>query len=280
MNIKIDEYQLPAKITFNFEEIKAELTTKLETYKHMVYTESDIKAAKADKAELNKLKKAVNDERIARQKEYMKPFDALKKQMDEIISLIDEPVRVIDEQVKAYEAKQKEEKERNVRELFGNINPYEWLTFDQVFDSKWLNASTSMSTVEEQMKLNFATIETNLNTLKGLEYEFEATERFKETLSLSSAVTENKRLSDLAKRKAELEAAKEAAKEAIKEEPKEEPKAEIKEEPKEEPMPMEEPGEAAEEEKEWMELQVKINTSEYTALVDWLKASGIEWRIV
>ncbi len=280
MNIKIDEYQLPAKITFNFEEIKAELTTKLETYKHMVYTESDIKAAKADKAELNKLKKAVNDERIARQKEYMKPFDALKKQMDEIISLIDEPVRVIDEQVKAYEAKQKEEKERNVRELFRNINPYEWLAFDQVFDSRWLNASTSMSTVEEQMKLNFAAIETNLNTLKGLEYEFEATERFKETLSLSSAVTENKRLSDLAKRKAELEAAKEVIKEVIKEKTEEEPKVEIKEEPKEEPMPTEEPGEAAEEEKEWMELQVKINTSEYTALVDWLKASGIEWRIV
>lgn len=71
MELKMHEYQLPEKILFNYEELKRELTEKVSHYETLVYTDDQIKEAKADKAALNKLKKALNDERIRREREYI-----------------------------------------------------------------------------------------------------------------------------------------------------------------------------------------------------------------
>ena len=68
MELKMNEYQLPEKILFNYEELKQELTEKVAHYETLVYTDDQIKEAKADRANLNRLKKALNDERIRREK--------------------------------------------------------------------------------------------------------------------------------------------------------------------------------------------------------------------
>lgn len=57
MELKIKDYQLPSAILFNFEELKAEITERARVYETLVYTDDKIKEAKADKANLNKLKK-------------------------------------------------------------------------------------------------------------------------------------------------------------------------------------------------------------------------------
>lgn len=67
MELKVNEVSIPEKIEFNYEQLKAELTEKVSLYETMVYTDDQIKQAKADKANLNKLKKALNDERIRRE---------------------------------------------------------------------------------------------------------------------------------------------------------------------------------------------------------------------
>ena len=46
------EQVIPPQISFNFEEIKSELAGKLQVYQSMVVTESGIKEAKADRANL------------------------------------------------------------------------------------------------------------------------------------------------------------------------------------------------------------------------------------
>lgn len=100
MELKMHEYQLPEKILFNYEELKRELTEKVSHYETLVYTDDQIKEAKADKAALNKLKKALNDERIRREREYMAPFADFKTKINEIIGIIDKPIAVIDTQVR------------------------------------------------------------------------------------------------------------------------------------------------------------------------------------
>lgn len=75
MELQIEDVQLPEQIKFNFEDLKSEIQAKAHEYEVSVYTEDNIKAAKADRASLNKLKKALNDERIRREKAYMKPFN-------------------------------------------------------------------------------------------------------------------------------------------------------------------------------------------------------------
>ena len=62
MNLKIEEYQLPAEIQFNFDEIKLEISEKLKKFENLVYTDDQVKDAKSDRASLNKLKKALQDE--------------------------------------------------------------------------------------------------------------------------------------------------------------------------------------------------------------------------
>ena len=140
MELKVNEVAVPEQITFNYEELKQELTEKVSMYETLVYTDDQIKQAKADKANLNKLKKALNDERIRREREYMQPFNDFKQKINEIIGIIDKPVAVIDKQVKEYEEKQKSEKMEAIKEYWDNCDVPEGLSFEKIFDNKWLNA--------------------------------------------------------------------------------------------------------------------------------------------
>lgn len=217
MELRVNEVTLPEAITFNYEELKKELTEKVSIYETMVYTDDQIKEAKADKANLNKLKKALNDERIRREKEYMLPFNDFKAKINEIIGIIDKPVAVIDKQVKEYEEKQKQDKLDKITIFFNESTHPEWLHMSQIFNEKWLNASTSMKSIQEDIIGSFGQITTDLATLSNLpEFGFEATEVYKSTLDINKALNEGKRLSEIAKAKAAHEAEMKAREEAEK----------------------------------------------------------------
>lgn len=226
MELRVNEVAIPEQITFNYEELKKELTEKVSMYQTLVYDDTQIKEAKADKANLNKLKKALNDERIRREREYMKPFDAFKKQVNEIIAIIDEPIAVIDKQVKEYEEKVKGEKRKKIENFFDNelredltTMPPEWLKLEQIWNDRWLNATVSVATAKSDIKEALSRISDDLATLAALpEFGFEATEVYKTTLDMNLALNEGRRLADIQKRKQEQEA--QAKAEAIKEEPK------------------------------------------------------------
>mgnify|MGYP004458517895 CR=1 FL=1 len=217
MELRVNEVAIPEKIDFNYEELKSELTSKVSFYETLVYTDDQIKDAKADKANLNKLKKALNDERIRREKEYMQPFDVFKAQINEIIGIIDKPIAVIDEQVKAFDEKRKADKRKAIEDLFSQIGFQNFVTLEKIWDPKWLNSSTSMKSIEDQMKSKMYEIGNGVLTLSQLpEFGFEATEVFKETLDINKAISEAKRMSEIAKAKAEAEARRKAAEEARK----------------------------------------------------------------
>lgn len=207
MELKVNEVIIPEKITFNYEELKRELTEKVSMYETLVYTEENIKDAKNDRANLNKLKKALNDERIRREKEYMQPFNEFKAQINEIISIIDKPCMVIDTQVKAFEEKQKQEKKTAIEELFVTIGFQDFITLEKIFDDKWLNASVSMKSIESQMKDILYKVGNDILTLSKLpEFGFEATEVYKSSLDINKAISEAQIMSQIAKVKAEKEA--------------------------------------------------------------------------
>lgn len=217
MELRVNEVAIPEKIDFNYEELKAELTSKVSFYETLVYTDDQIKDAKADKANLNKLKRALNDERIRREKEYMQPFNVFKAQINEIIGIIDKPIAVIDEQVKAFDEKRKAEKQKAIEELFSQIGFQNFVTLEKIWDPKWLNASTSMKSIEDQMKSKMYEIGNDVLTLHDLpEFGFEATEVYKQTLDINVAVLEAKKMSEIAKKKAEAKAREKAAEEARK----------------------------------------------------------------
>lgn len=207
MELQVNEMQIPERISFNYEQLKQELAETLQRYEGLVYTADQMKAAKADKAALNKLRKALNDERIRREREYMKPFTEFKAQIADLIAAIDKPVALIDRQVKEYEEQKKLEKRKQIEEYFESECDFpEWLKFDQIFVSSWLNATCSMKTVEGDLKAMQETICRDLAVLSEMPaFAFEATEVYKQTLNLQTAVNEGKRLADIQKRKEEAE---------------------------------------------------------------------------
>ena len=206
MELKIEQVAIPEKIAFNYEELKQELSDKVKMYETLVYTDDQIKSAKADRADLNRLKKALNDERIRREKEYMQPFNAFKAQINEIIGIIDKPVALIDKQVKEFEEQQRQEKKKKIEGYFFTGESPEWLTLPMIWDEKWLNASVSMKSIQDAIDTRINSINSDLATLSGLpEFAFEAIETYKTTLDLNKSIAEGHRLSEIQKRKAEQE---------------------------------------------------------------------------
>lgn len=204
MNLKIEEYQLPAEIQFNFDEIKLEISEKLKKFENLVYTDDQVKDAKSDRASLNKLKKALQDEKVRRKKEYLKPFEDFENKINEIIKLIDAPVSLIDSQVKEFEEKKKADKRIEIGAFWETTEHPEWLTLAKIFDERWLNASYSMKQIKEDINGWIEKLNSDLETLQQLEdFSFEAIETYKRSLDLNQAIAEGKRLVDIQKRKEE-----------------------------------------------------------------------------
>lgn len=200
-------------ISWNNEELKAEISAKMEDYKGLVFTEETVKEAKKDRASLNKLRSAFEDERKRIKKLYMDPYNRFEQQVKEVIALIDEPIRLIDAQIKEVEENKKLQKRKDIEALFESIGFQNFVSLNQIWDEKWLNASVPMTKIEEQMKSEMYRIGNEVATISRLpEFSFEAMEVYKKTLDMNHAIQEGQRLADIQRRKAEQEAALEEAK--------------------------------------------------------------------
>lgn len=194
------------EIRWNNEELKTEIAEKMQEYKSLAFTEETIKEAKADRAKLNKLRTAFEDERKRIKKMCMAPYDAFEKQVKELIALIDEPIKLIDSQIKEVEEKRRNDKRKEIEDLFRTIGFQPFVTLERIWDEKWLNVSVPMSRIEEQMKTCMYQIGNDVMTIKNLpEFSFEALEVYKKSLDLTMAIQEGRRLSEIQKRKAAYE---------------------------------------------------------------------------
>lgn len=200
----------PGSISFNFEELKAELTEKAAIYETMVFSEDQFQEAKKTRSDLNRVAKALSDERIKRKKQFMEPFEQFEKQIKELTAIIEKAAANIDKQVKEFEEQKKKEKLEAIERIWDEvINHPEWLQCSDIFNTKWLNASVSIETVKKELAEKISKIETEIGIITDLqEYSFEALDYYKRTLDLGGAIAETKRLADLAKRKAAEEEAK------------------------------------------------------------------------
>lgn len=214
MELKIYENHEQKEIKWNNEELKAEIAEKVKDYKNLVYTDNQIKDAKADRAKLNKLVKALEDKRKEVKKECLQPYEKFESQIKEVIAIVNEPIALIDGQVKEYEEQKKKEKQEQIEKLFEEKNIFDWLKLEKIFDTKWLNATNSISKIESEIDEKVAKIDAEISTLQSLkEFSFEAIETYKNCLDLSLAIAEGQRLAEIQRRKEEAKKEEEARKE-------------------------------------------------------------------
>ena len=281
MELKVNEVIIPERIDFNFEELKSELSEQVEKYRNLVYTDEQIKECKTDKANLNRLKKALNDDRIRRKKEGLRPFEEFESKVNEIIKIIDEPLQLIDKQVKEFEEKRKADKRIEIGSFWETTDHPEWLTLAKLFDERWLNASYSMRQIKDDINGWNNRITSELETLQQLdEFSFEAIEIYKRTLDMNQAIAEGKRLADMQKRKEEearrkaelLEAQKQAEEAQI------QARTAQKEEPEEIHVEEEKAEKTAQNEAQWINFSALLNVENARKLKAFFEMNEIQFK--
>lgn len=203
--IKTPDNAFLKAVEFNFEELSTALENSLLKYQGLVY--EAIKEAKGDRATLNKLIKAFEDEKKRVKKMCLAPADTFCDKVDILIGKVKSVHCVIDEKVKADEETKKTAKLEEIKKTFAEIvgDLAVILKFDDVFNEKWLNTTVSLNVAKTEMDAKIQSVKTDLETLDGLNTEFASQVKhlYLRTFDLGQALREKTRLEE---EKARLEA--------------------------------------------------------------------------
>lgn len=207
------------QIDWNFEELKKEITEKAEMYDSLVYTDENIKEAKADRAKLNKFIKVLEDKRKDVKKMMLEPYTQFESQVKELVSIIGEANDNIASQVKAYTEKLREEKREKVKEIYdkamsveGAEGIAEILTFDRVFKESFLNSSTTFKSIVNEIEDLRDRVRHDLEVINADtgEYQFEMKQAYLKNLDMTEAISVKQQFEENARKKAEYEAKRKA----------------------------------------------------------------------
>ena len=212
-----DEGQFLKSIGWNKDEIKKAVVSITEQYKGLAYTEEQLQEAKADRAKLNAMKNDISERRTQVRKALLEPYEKFDAEVKEVVALIEEPIAMIDEQIVAYEERTKEEKRQGLEKFFAEnrADLPEIITFDKIFNPKWLNKTSSLSSCKKEIKKAIEDITTDLTAIRSSldeRYSLYAEEYYlKREMNLSKALSEANRIQEMDRKAEEVKKAKEQA---------------------------------------------------------------------
>ena len=170
--------ELPKMLAFNYDELKQGLTDYLERFKGLVVTEDGIKAAEADRANINRTRDAIARARIDIKKQ---AFDAFETKAKELEKMCDDAGEEISKQLRAFEEKRKAAKQKAVVELKNLVLSEEFADDDETANSEywrqymnacwarkkgaWANAGTSLDNIEKELRETCAKVKKDSETL-------------------------------------------------------------------------------------------------------------------
>lgn len=271
---------LPAVLEFNFEDLKKALAERMELYRGLVVTEDGIKAAKQDRADLNKLREAIEAKRKEVKKACMAPYTEFEGRVKELVQLVDAPIAAIDGQLKEYEEKRRAEKRAEIAAIYeetvGELKGI--LPFERLWRDEWYNTAWSMKKIREAIVAAEGKTASDLEVLSTVESEFAEAVRLKylEALDLNAALAERARLQERAAKLREYEEQRRRAAEA---EAASVPEAERAEAAAKDAGQAEAaPATGAEETVYLLRFECQLTRSQAMELSAWLKDRNISYR--
>lgn len=267
---------IPQSLDFNFEEVKGWLAENLTAYRTMVVTEDALGEAKADKAKIRKISAAISEQRIAVKKRYLEPYNSFEAKMKELSGMCDEAAKNIDTQVKAFEEKRKAEKCDLLKQYFSSANHQSWLTFERIFNSRWLNATFAVEDAKKEIDSKVKTVESDLETIRRMESDFqdELMLEYQQNLEMRSVIERETRLVQMRKQRDAQKAAQEAAAKVAAEKTS---TAQKPEQPIVRTESVEKLNEIPAEPLEVLDFRCYLTRSQKIALRDWLIERGIKF---
>lgn len=196
----------------NAKDIKAYVEEKLKEYSVDNYP-GDAKSAARDKAEINNSIKTLNDRRIALEKEWNMPFQEFKDIIADTCEMMKDASGKLDLIVKAKEEEEKAQKKVQIEELWKGKN-FTLVNLDRVFNSRWLNKTTKLSSVDSEIDDIIKRITGDLASLDAFGDDTAILkDLYLSTLNLQMALTKGAELKANRERLALMEAQKKSEKE-------------------------------------------------------------------
>lgn len=207
-------------VEWNFSEVKAWVENGLKKYENIVYTEDTMTQAKKDRAELNKLSKALNDKRLEMKKKYLEPYEEFERQCKELTGMIDKQSAEIDAQVKEFENELKEQKLNEIKAIYeecvGELK--DLIPYERIHDKKWLNKTVTLPKIKDAIETVLSRTKTAFTAIDAMGLDEKDTNRCKgvyvRTFDLADAIAEKDKIEAENRKLAEYEARKAAASEA------------------------------------------------------------------
>lgn len=201
--IEVKKYELPKLEIKNYDEILEEAKKDTEKYQKYIVTKATLDEDTKKRAELNKTAKAINDRRLAIEKEISQPIKEFKSKCDAIKNLYEESSSLLDKQIKVFEEQEKQSRKEKIEVIF-NENVKELanvLSFDSVFNEKWLNKGSwkdGKFALENELIEKIDVIRKDLITIESLnsEYEIELKNDYLTHFELGEVIRKNNKLQE------------------------------------------------------------------------------------
>ena len=198
-------------IRWNHEELKQWLLDRTEQYHGLVVTadKEQIQDAKKHMADMRKLRKALEDERIKAKKKILKPYDDFAVKEKELIQILDDAIQELDVQVKEYDEMLRQEKLEKAKEIYkeeiGNLD--RTIPFEKVYQESWLNKTKTLKSIREEVANIRDKVDADLKliNMESSAYAFEMKEEYMKSFDLTAAMAKKQELEEAAKRKAAFE---------------------------------------------------------------------------
>jgi len=285
------------KIVHNYIELKGKVALMVAPFKGIFITSDTQKEASKTVANLRKLEKGLNSERINLKKQWMDPYLKAEALMKDVIAVVTAPIGEISSQLKVFEEAEKQAKKEAIDELKAKlladspladyIHGLKW--FD---DERWMNKSYTLAKIEKEIIKMVSDIEDAIDLLRenGGEFANQMIAEFSKTGDVVPALNSGKRM------QAEKDAADKAA-EAMRQRELEKaelarvaeiprplpnfPKAEIKPEQTsapQKPEPTAEPGKDLTEAEEikTIRIDVELTKTQWTELLAYCRDNRIK----
>lgn len=185
-------------IEANFEETKAWLTENLEPLRTMAVTPESTAQAKQYRAAVRKIRDHIDESRKMAKAAALEAYSSFETKCKELTALCEETAGALDVQIKAMEEAAEQEKKNRLAEYFAQVvgDMAEWLTFDNCFNPKWLNATYAESTAQVDINAAIDRCRADLNAIRALHSEFETTllDEYTRTRNLSAVLVKNETL--------------------------------------------------------------------------------------
>ena len=151
----------------NIEVIKKQIQGYLDKIKDFKVSEENIALSKTMRADINKIKKQIEDKRKEIKNKFMLPYNNFEIKVKEIVNIIEETNNKIDLQIKELENQEKAKKKEMLIKMFEiNNTDNDFIIFEDVFEENMLNKTVKLETAIETIKEKIKTILNNLELIQ------------------------------------------------------------------------------------------------------------------